>query len=793
MPVKKDILQLELARLIEGVKHYSPGFDVSRFTKAFEFATDAHEGQMRKEDKPYIVHPLETAKILSYLHVDEDTLIAGLLHDVPEDTSHSIREIDQLFGDRVSFLVEGITKLSKVHYRHDMEERHIESLKKLLLHSAKDPRVVLIKLADRLHNMRTLQFIVKPEKRSRISRETLEIFVPIANLFGIQGIKSELEDLCFYHLYPQEYEALKERIEASQKRVELLKNNTIAHIQKELVKHQIKADIFLRRRNLYNIFKKLKAKNKNLDDIYDLIALRVVVKNTDDCYKVLGIIHVLFKPKPGKFKDYIAVPKMNGYQSLHTTVFGPQGVLTEIQIRTQQMDIEDEFGIAAHYFYAEKKKKKLQDDPRSNWVEKFLALQRQQKDNQDFLENLKYDIFQDRIFVYTPKGDVIDLPQGATAVDFAYAIHAEVGHRAFQAEVNGEFRPMTEPLKTGETVRIVLAKTNTGPNRQWLNFVKTSVARDRIREFFKKESKKNKIRVGKEILQKEFDRAGFESEDAISKKKLLGSLEKYLRRKFSNKDEVYSAIAEDTLSSLHVIKSLYPGKYLSMMGGSWLRTLIQKFRKVRGAHVGIKIYCEDRVGMFRDILNVLARFSISVRKVTSRFSLFILDAIVIITFDVPDFEIFSEVCEHLEQIPGVHKVRRFFWGRNVVFFFGMLATIGAMIAHPFIVWSLIHREFFLHHLLSDILLYGSLFLLFFMVLHLKNIMAKNFSLQETKALWITTFVASTFALLTILFEIYFFHIQLNWIIVFSGILLMYTYLLVQFLKYFHRKKGQTSV
>ena len=348
----------DIDAICEDVSKYLVGFDKSKFLKAFQFAEKSHKGQFRKNGDPYIIHPIETVKNLIKLRADEDTLIAALLHDVPEDTGISMDQIQNLFGEKVAFLVDGITKLSKVYYRNDMEERQVESLKKLLIHTAKDPRVILIKLADRLHNMQTLEFVQKNEKIKRISKETLEIYVPIANLLGIQDLKSTLEDLCFKYLYPEDYEKLRSKIMSTFEKYYGVLEKMLETIKKELKKHEIQAKVTGRTKSLFSIYKKIISQNKTVDDINDRIALRIITKKKEDCYTALGIVHDLFTPRPGEFKDYIAVPKVNGYQSIHTTVFGLNGVMTEIQIRTEKMHIESEYGIAAHYFYDKSKSKK---------------------------------------------------------------------------------------------------------------------------------------------------------------------------------------------------------------------------------------------------------------------------------------------------------------------------------------------------------------------------------------------------------------------------------------------------
>ncbi|MBU1445922.1 RelA/SpoT family protein, partial [Patescibacteria group bacterium] len=474
---KKVNIEREIEEIIAEVKQYLPDFDEKKFLKAFEFARNAHADQLRKDGTtPYIWHPIEAVKILVGLRVDEATLITALLHDVPEDTNRTLNEVGKLFGEKVAFLVDGVTKLSKVHYKYHMEERQVESLKKLLIHSAKDPRVILVKLADRLHNMRTLDN-VNPTKRLRIAKETIEIYVPIANLLGISDLKRTLEDLCFKYLLPTDYKRITEHIEDNQVKQKKTLETTIKIIEKELAKANIKTlKLSGRQKTPYSIFKKTIRKNKEVDELEDLLALRIIVETERDCYLALGIVHSIFRPKPGRFKDYIAVPKPNGYQSLHTVVFGVKGEITEFQIRTEKMHIDGKYGIAAHYFYKddqyknEKQSEKNYRQQHSQWAEKILEYQKANYNAEHFLEALKIDIFHDRIFTFTPKGDSIDLPSGASPIDFAYAIHTEVGDNAIKAKINDVIVPLTTTLKTGDVIEIITSDKQKGPEREWLIF-----------------------------------------------------------------------------------------------------------------------------------------------------------------------------------------------------------------------------------------------------------------------------------------------------------------------------------
>ncbi|MBU3925542.1 RelA/SpoT family protein [Patescibacteria group bacterium] len=458
--------------------------DIEIITKAFEFAKEAHEDQKRLSGDPFIIHPLETAKTIAKLQLDAKTIAAALLHDVCEDKNVEEKIIRKKFGEEIAFLVSGVTKLGEIKYKD--AELKTENLRKMFLAMAKDIRVIFIRLADRMHNMQTLQFIPK-EKQRRIAEETLEIYAPIANRLGIGEFKGQLQDLAFPYIYPEEYKKVKEMLKGryEQKEHELIK--TKYELEKEIKKNGINDfSVDSRIKHLYSLFQKFQRPEINMDieNIYDLIALRIIVKNVEDCYKVLGIIHNMWKPLPGKIKDYIATSKPNGYQSLHTTIFAIDGAITEIQIRTKKMHEEAEYGIAAHWAYTESNKPRTGGvvNPRMSWVNQLVDWQKSiaQGQTQDFLETLKLDFFKDRVFCFTPKGDVIDLPEGATAIDFAYAIHSDIGNSASAAKVNNKFVSLDTILKNGDIVEIQTQK-NKKPSAEWLERAKTSLAKKQIR------------------------------------------------------------------------------------------------------------------------------------------------------------------------------------------------------------------------------------------------------------------------------------------------------------------------
>jgi len=760
-----------LDEVIKNVKKYLPEFNVKKFVSAFEFAENAHRGQIRKSGEPYIVHPVQTVINLEVLHADEDSLIAALLHDVPEDTGCDMNQIKNLFGDGVAYLVDGITKLSKVYYRHDMEERQVESLKKLLIHTAKDPRVILIKLADRLHNMQTLDFIDKPEKRDRISRETLEIYVPIANLLGIQELKSKLEDLCFKQLYPDDYKNLKDKISNTSYRLgDTLKEMTRI-IKREIKKNDIVAEVQGREKSLYSVFKKVKAENKTVDDIHDRIALRIITRKKSDCYAALGIIHDLFKPKPGRFKDYIAVPKINGYQSIHTIVFGVNGVLTEIQIRTKRMHIDAEYGIAAHYFYDTSKSNgdNLIDDQRSSWASKILDLQKYQKNHEDFLSNLKLDIFQDRIFTFTPEGETMDLPKNATAIDFAYSIHTEVGNHCEKAEINNEIKPITTILKTGDHVNIITSDKQ-NPELFWLSFAKTNLARNKIKFFLRKESFKKKVADGIKMLQKEFDRAGLGLVEDVNFRKLKTLLLERYNQSVDSRKVLFANIGDGSIQAVDIAK------------------LLRKLKSKKGQDekkFAIEVVGNDRAGLMKDVIDILVSYNARLNYSHAKLSLLRKKAVMVFHIEFDSLKDFSEVCQHIEQIEGVESVQRRFLFTSVSFYTVALTTIAIWIFHPLFIESLIQLQFEKQYeFISSFLLYVGLFMLLFTVIYLKKIIQKSFpGFRYVKWIWIFTFLALTVAVFALLIELYIFKIHYNWVIIFGGILFIYAYLSAQYLEY----------
>lgn len=495
------------ATLEEHVRGYYPDADLDSVREAFELADAAHAAQRRVAGEPYIMHPLAVADIIAGLQMDLESIMAALLHDVVEDTEYTLEDIRLMFGDDVAFLVDGVTKLGKIDYK-TKEEQQLENYRKMFLAMAQDVRVVVIKLADRLHNMRTIG-AMREEKRKQKARETLEIFAPLAHRLGIFNIKSELEDLSFRALEPEQYYDLVEQMKVKRQVREDIVQHAIEMLRENIKTTGIAADITGRPKHFFSIYKKIKKKKQDLSEIYDLYATRVIVDTIPDCYAILGIVHSLWKPLPYRFKDYIAMPKPNMYQSLHTTVIGSEGQPIEIQIRTKEMHRIAEYGVAAHWRYKEGGKSGKQDfDEKVGWLRKLLEWQ-DTSNPKEFVDSLKLDVFADEVFVFTPKGDVIDLPQGSIPLDFAYRIHTEVGNACTGAKVNGKIVPIDYKLKNGDIISIITSKTGK-PSLDWLNIVASSESRSKIRSWFKKANRSENIQKAKDALETEAKRQGYD-------------------------------------------------------------------------------------------------------------------------------------------------------------------------------------------------------------------------------------------------------------------------------------------
>lgn len=551
MPAKPQDLdhKAALEELFRLIKAYNANVDIAAIQAAYEYAEKAHRNQKRFSGEPYIVHPLEVAKILAQLELDPETIMAGLLHDVVEDTGITLEDIQVKFGKEVALLVDGVTKLSRFEFK-SKEEQQAENLRKMFLAMAKDIRVILIKLADRLHNLRTLKYHPVP-KQQEIAQETLEIFAPLAHRLGIYRIKWELEDLSFRFKEPDRYFELVNKIAETRKKREEKINYVISILQDKLKTMGISAVIEGRPKHLYSINEKMIKQNVDLNEIYDVMAVRCLVDTVKDCYATLGIVHTMWTPIPGRFKDFIAMPKSNMYQSLHTTVVGPLGEPLEIQIRTMEMHKTAEYGIAAHWRYKEGTKGDSEFDKKLAWLRQLLEWQHELRDAREFMENLKIDLFDDAVFVFSPKGDVLELPAGSVPLDFAYRIHTDVGHRCIGAKVNGRIVPLDYVLKNGDIVEILTSK-NSAPKRDWLNIVKTSQSRTKIKQWFKKENREENILKGRELLEREARKQGLEAE-SLKPEKLLEIGKKL---SFFTLEELFAAIGDGVITANSILNKI---------------------------------------------------------------------------------------------------------------------------------------------------------------------------------------------------------------------------------------------
>ncbi len=494
---------MTIAELVDRVRSYTPTAPVDVIQRAYDFSAEVHKGQRRASGEPYLTHPLQVASIIADLRLDVPSVATGLLHDTVEDTLATLPEIEEHFGSEIAALVDGVTKIGQINFT-SREEKQAENFRKMLLAMARDIRVVLIKLADRTHNMRTLGHLA-PERQVEIAQETLDIYAPLAHRLGIYWIKSDLEDNALRFLHPEIYYQLKRSVAKRKAEREKYTKEVIAVLSKRLAEAEIEAEVGGRPKHFFSIYQKMQAQNLLYDQIYDLVAFRVVLDSVRECYEALGVVHANWKPVPGRFKDYIALPKANGYQSLHTTVIGPYGERIEIQIRTREMHRVAEYGVAAHWRYKKPGPGESDDGQRFAWLRQMLEWQQQLQDPQEFLRSVKEDLFTEEVFVFTPKGDLLNFPVGATVIDFAYRIHSEVGHHCAGARVNGKIVPLRYQLQSGDTVEIVTT-TNQAPSKDWLKLVKTSRAKARIRAYIKAQQSSRSIAVGREILERDLAR-----------------------------------------------------------------------------------------------------------------------------------------------------------------------------------------------------------------------------------------------------------------------------------------------
>lgn len=543
---------MTIAKIIDNIAKYAPDFDRGLIERACMLAESAHRGQVRESGEAYIMHPLAVAEILAELEQDLETVAAGILHDVVEDTLISLEDIKKEFGPEIALLVDGVTKLMRLRF-YSKEQQQAENLRKMFMAMASDFRVILIKFADRLHNMRTLDFL-PASRQKEMARETLEIYAPLAHRLGIFRFKWELEDLSFRYLHPREYYNLVAELRQRRAEREEIMGRIIDYLAASLKEAGIKSEITGRPKHLYSIWQKMTQQQKELGEIYDLTAIRVVVDTVRDCYTVLGQIHHLCKPIPGHFKDYIAMPKSNGYQSLHTTVVALKGNPVEVQIRTWEMHRLAEYGLAAHWRYKEGGKGDRQFDEKLAWLRQFMEWQKETKDTNEFIETLKVDLFDDEVLVFTPKGDVIDLPVGSVSLDFAYRIHTDIGNSTVGAKVNGKLVPLNHQLATGDIVEVLTQKGAT-PSRDWLKTVKSSQARTKIRQWFKKEGREQNIEKGRELLVKELKRFGLALADLEGD--TFASLLKRYNYLPDQEDDFFAALGYGGLNAVTVGRRIY--------------------------------------------------------------------------------------------------------------------------------------------------------------------------------------------------------------------------------------------
>jgi GTP diphosphokinase / guanosine-3',5'-bis(diphosphate) 3'-diphosphatase len=569
---------IRLNDIVEEILKYNPNADIPMVEKAYIFSAKAHKGQTRLSGEPYLIHPLEVAYTLTRMNLDVPSVVSGLLHDTIEDSYVSKKEVEEYFGKEIAELVDGVTKISKIQMKSS-EETRVESYRKMILAMSKDIRVILVKLADRYHNMKTLNFLSR-EKQVEIARETLDIYAPLAHRLGIEWLKGELEDESFKYLKPVEFDVIREKIAKKKKERDAYIAEVKELLKTKLAEVGVKADVSGRAKRLYSIYKKMVQEGVNIDDIYDITAFRIMVDSVKECYETLGYVHAFFKPIPGKFNDYVALPKANMYQSLHTKVVGPYGEKIEIQIRTHEMHKIAEEGIAAHWKYKEGKVFNAKEDKIFAWLRRIIEWQQELKDSKEFMEIFKIDLFPDEVYVFTPKGDVRELPKGATPVDFAYAIHSDLGHKCVGAKVNGKMVPLRYNLKSGDIIEIQTSPSHK-PSKDWLGFVATSKAKTKIRQWIKTQQRERSIELGKELIEKELARHDLNFNKMMKSGDILGIAKDF---SFETEDDLFAGVGYGLYTALTVLGKVIPesGKQ------SKLKTIISTIKRPRDTSIKIE-------------------------------------------------------------------------------------------------------------------------------------------------------------------------------------------------------------